>query len=107
MWKICVPHPFKNCELVFPTKQKYVREIIDTLSPDPNVRRLTVFGSAVSWTCNPWSDVDIYAELERPAPRPLFRLGTEVDFWDNFTADDRLKVEIARKGVTVYEGETA
>lgn len=103
MWKICIAEPFLNCEKVFPTKQKYVKQIVDSLCDDANVRRIVVFGSSVTYACNPWSDLDLYLELEEERHYSFFGMATDVDLWTNFSADAHLKNEILKKGVIVYE----
>ena len=107
VWKLCIDRPFLNCSRIFPTKQKYVRRLIDELSADEDVQRITVFGSAVTSGCNPWSDVDLFVQMKKEKPRPFLDVGTEVDYWTNYSVDERLYKEIMKKGVTVYEREDA
>lgn len=103
MWKICVSEPFENCERIFPTKQKYVKEIIDALQEDAAVQRVVIFGSAVTSACNPWSDIDMYIEQSENKKVSLPPVKTDLDVWTNYTADETLLREIVKKGVTVYE----
>ena len=106
-WKICIDRPFMNCEKIFPTKQKYVRALIDRLAPDEDVEQIIVFGSSVTAACNPWSDVDLYVEMKKEKRRPVLRVGIPVDYWTNFLVDEDLYKEIMKKGVKVYEREQA
>ena len=95
---------YSNAKLIFPTKQREVGKIIAICKEDPNIKRITVFGSSVTSACNPWSDIDVYFELERPvANLPVFGLESAVDKWDNYNVSDELLMEIQKRGVVVYE----
>lgn len=102
-WKVCVDTPFENCERVYPIQQRKVRELLDDVTADPSVRRVIVFGSSVTQRCHQGSDVDVYVELDENR-NPVHKLHEfAFDLWTNFTADDRLKAEIGKKGVVVYD----
>lgn len=102
-WRICIDRPFRNCEKIYPIQQRKVRALIDSCSRYPDVLRILIFGSSVTDACHIGSDVDIYVE----APGKEFRLSDRFDFaidlWTDRTADKRLKNEILKKGVCVYE----
>ncbi len=103
-WKICIDRPFMNCRHIFPIQQHKVREIIDNLSQNDDVREIRIFGSSVRWSCHPGSDVDVYVVMNTDVN--LYKAGVfgyDVDLWTNFTADTHLKEEIERTGVIVYE----
>lgn len=106
MWK-AVAEPFMNIRRIFPTKQKYVREMIDVCKKDPNIRKIIIFGSAVTQGCNPWSDIDIYFEMKKKAAKyPVVKNPKAVfDPWSNFSAEEPLLSEIMDKGVVVYVRE--
>ena len=101
-FKVCIQNPFTNCEQIYPIQQKKVRYLLDQLEGKENVQRVIIFGSSVTQHCHIGSDVDVYVELlekERLFPElPPF----ELDVWTNFNVDDRLKLEILKKGVVVY-----
>ena len=65
MWGVFAK-PFQNIEKIFPTKQKAVSQMVDLCRTIPNIRKVIVFGSAVTAGCNPWSDIDIYCETDTP-----------------------------------------
>ena len=104
-WKICIAEPFPNCEKIHPLQQKKVRRIIDAVSQDPRVKEILIFGSSVTSRCHIGSDVDVYMTVTEDI-NPLSRSGLSVDFsydlFTNYMVDERLLVEIRKKGVRVY-----
>ncbi len=104
MWKI-VSEPFKNAQYIFPTKQRDVFHMIGQCKKDPNVKKAVIFGSSVTASCNPWSDVDVYFELNEDTGKlPVCAPAKSAfDKWSNFSVSKELLEEINEKGVTVYE----
>ena len=104
MW-LAVTKPFKNINLIFPTKQKDVRKMIEVCKKDKNIQKIIIFGSSTTSLCTPWSDIDIYFEFKKePKSYPSIGSNNAVfDKWDNFTVDDRLLDEIRNTGVVVFE----
>lgn len=104
MWRL-VSDNFLNARRIFPTKQKHVADMVKTCMKDKNVKRAVVFGSSVTAACNPWSDIDIYFELDEEKPNlPTYPSNKVVwDKWTNFSVSPELLKEIEQKGVTVYE----
>ena len=102
-WNICIEEPFMNCNKVYPLQQKKVKELIDDLSCDKNVKRIIVFGSSITNRCNVVSDVDIYFESDDINSKLNKLHDFEYDLWSNFNVDERLKKEIMSKGEIVYE----
>ena len=104
MWKV-VDETFTNAERIFPTKQRYVKKMIDACRNDANIKKILAFGSAVTAGCNPWSDIDIYFEMAHDVTNlPVCDAGQAVfDKWTNFSVSEELLAEIKAKGVTVYE----
>lgn len=102
-WKVFTK-PYLNAHRIFPTKQKYVAEMLDSCYADRNILKAIVFGSSVTAACNPWSDIDIFFEQEIQSDKLPSILDKAVVFdkWTNFTCDDYLKNEIMKKGVVVY-----
>ena len=112
MWRVCkyVKVPYPNVEKIFPLKQHYVELCVALLKCDYNwIKRMTVFGSSVTCACNPWSDIDIFFDIEGERPACGFRppLVTEqvYDIWysDDVPCDEPLLRDIRGKGVVVFE----
>ena len=49
------------------------------------------------------SDIDLYVELKKDKKVINRYFDFVFDLWTNFTADERLKKEIKKKGVVIYE----
>lgn len=101
-WKICIEY-FKNCEYIYPTQQRKVKMFLDYLSSNPNVISITIFGSSVTSRCTNESDLDVYVELKENVKLIKKYFDFSYDLWTNFTVDKRMKEEIKKKGVIVYE----
>ena len=69
------------------------------------MQRIILFGSSVTTHCNVWSDVDLYVDLSEDVRLSKRGLDFDCDLWTTYTADENLKGEIFRTGVTVYEKE--
>lgn len=102
-YKVVVKEPFKNCELVYPIQQRKVKELVDYLKNNKNIKSIIIFGSSVTNKCNIDSDVDIYVVMEKDEKIIHRYFNFVFDLWTNFTVDDNLKKEIYKKGVIVYE----
>ena len=104
MWK-AVADKFRNINLIFPTKQKAVSDIVKMCRADKNIHRVIVFGSAVTPRCNLWSDIDIYFEFRRnPWKYPILgNAAQSLDKFCNFSVSKDFQKEIISKGVVVYE----
>lgn len=103
IWKICTDKPFKNVQLIFPTQQKDIAELVELARKDKNIIRVIIFGSSVSKRCKPYSDIDIYYELEEDKPITFCDITHPLDRWSNFMVDKGLKDEILNTGVVVYD----
>lgn len=101
-WDVFVD-PFKNVEHIFPTQQRDVSTIVAKATLDSNIKEVIIFGSSVTDACNPWSDIDVYFNLEEDKLLPYFGISTGLDAWTNFLVDDYLMKEIKEKGVVVFE----
>lgn len=96
---------YDNIERIHPLKQKEVGEIIDCLSQDDNVKYIVIFGSSVDFSCNSFSDIDVYVQLVN-ADKPLKckpNIRSEVDYIYNLDENNQLFIEIEKTGVLVYE----
>lgn len=104
MWK-AVADKFWNINLIFPTKQKDVSDLVKMCRQDKNIKRAIVFGSAVTPRCNVWSDIDVYFEFHKePWKYPILGKATQaIDKFCNFSVSDEFRNEILSKGVVVYE----
>ena len=103
MWKI-VSELFMNASKIFPTQQRDVKRIIDVCKGTKEVDKLYVFGSSVTSACNPWSDLDLYFELNAPMQNlPHAQCEAPLDKWSNYSVDEDLKQEILSTGVLVYD----
>lgn len=106
LYNIFNDKPYMNNRRIFPTQQRDVQNLVESVKNDPNVKRLIIFGSSVTPLCNPWSDIDAYYEMEEDKPRPDYVCENAVDVWTSFTVDEDLLKEIKRKGVVVYERDS-
>ena len=102
-FKVCIKDEFLNCDKIFPIQQRKVAEILDNIKNNKNVVKVIVFGSSVTYQCHQGSDVDIYFELQENVNPLIKSYNFDYDYWDNFSVDERLYLEIMKKGVIVYE----
>lgn len=101
-WRVCIDRPFEECQRIYPTQQRKVRELIDDVARDSAVQSITVFGSSVTDRCHRGSDVDVYVEMADDHSPVFGQHDFSFDLWTNYTADHRLKSEISKTGVRVY-----
>lgn len=94
---------FLNNNKIHPLQQNNVEQIIEELKKYVEVKKIIVFGSSTKETCNYESDVDIYAELDKDINVKTYSVDVPVDFWTNFNVDPRMKEEIMKEGVVVYD----
>lgn len=102
-WKKCIKDDFPYCENIYPTQQRKVKELVDHLKINDNVRSITLFGSSVTPACHADSDVDLYLELQKDIKVIDRYFDFSYDIWTNFSVDNRLKNEISKKGIKLYE----
>lgn len=96
---------YTNVDRIHPLKQKEVGEIISCLSKDDNVLYIVIFGSSADFSCNSYSDIDVYVQL-RDKDKVLKmkpNVKSEVDYIYNLDENNRLFIEIERTGVLVYK----
>lgn len=97
---------FQNIEYVHPLKQEDIYKIITAWQPDKNVKKIVIFGSAVRFNCNSYSDIDLYAELEDPnrIPKiPYSKVMSEVDLLYDVPKESNIWKSISRDGIVVFE----
>ena len=101
-WKNCTGVSSLNITKIFPTKQRGVLALVEDAKRKPQVEKIIIFGSSVTYKCNPWSDIDVlvyasdYAQLH----------GSKEQVYDiiySFNADETLLKEVEKTGVLVYE----
>lgn len=102
-YKVVINNPFENCEYIYPIQQRKVKELVDYLKNNKNIKSIIIFGSSVTNKCHIGSDVDIYVTLKKDEKIIDRYFNFVFDLWTNFTADEHLKKEIYKKGVIVYE----
>ena len=102
-YKVTIKEPFLNCERIYPVQQKKVKEMLDYFAGNDNIESVTVFGSSVTDRCHVGSDLDIYVCIKEEKKLIDKYFPFAFDLWTNFSADDRLKKEIEKTGVVVYE----
>lgn len=101
-----------NLEYVFPLMMPEVSNIVKSLSKLEFVEKIVVFGSAVTTAANPWSDLDIYVEVDKDCDVNLSKhlpLDSRfaIDLWTNRMLEDcdatNFKNEVDKKGVVIWE----
>lgn len=104
MWKIVTNDHFLNQDKIFPSAQPTVAQIIKNAEKYPEIKRIIVFGSSVTSSFSPMSDVDIYVE-QNPDSRYLLAKGClrGVDYWRDCDCDEVLRKEALKNGVEVFK----
>ena len=107
----------KRCEgseklkYIFPSKQKAVQKAIELAMNDSRIKRIIIFGSAITMKCGSGSDLDIALDIPdmdfdgfTKIARPFFtEIPSEVDVIHyNDIRSELLKNEV-NKGVCVYD----
>ncbi len=102
----------EKLKYIFPSKQKDVQKAIEIAGKTEKIRRLVIFGSAVTMNCGIGSDIDIaidapgITEDEFISMAKPFRqaLESEVDIIHfNAVRSELLKNDIMTKGAIVYD----
>lgn len=103
-----------DTSMVNDIKRKKVEKVIQIASNTGVVRRLIIFGSAVTNECREESDVDICLDIscetsDKRLRRPMYDFNEACDFNCDILfyhkLGEKLKREIDTKGVEVYETE--
>ena len=108
-FEIVIEDSFYNANRIHPLKQHDTLTFIQQASLDSNIKGIIVFGSAVRFDCNSYSDLDILIirdddklTIENGA---LDQVNSELDIIFSSKLGPRLAEEIANTGVIVYEKE--
>lgn len=99
---------FLNAEYVHPLKQELVQELQRDFREDGNIKAAIVFGSGVEFRCNSYSDLDLCIERYDVGKAFHYQAGGHDEAVDVLYADqigERLRREIAEKGIVVYDRE--
>ncbi len=99
---------FLNAEYIHPLKQQLVQSYVTCFWQDPNVKTGIIFGSGVEFGCHSFSDLDIC--IERYDSERGFRNYPEeymeaTDIVYSDTVGSRLREEIEKKGIVVFDRE--
>ena len=101
----------ETLKYVFPSKQKAAQQAIALARQDDRIRRLVIFGSAVTMQCGTVSDLDIAVDAPSVSEEEFLKIArsfyrgidSEVDMIHyNTIRSPLLKREIDEKGVSVY-----
>ena len=101
----------ETLKFVFPSKQKAAQQAIALARQDDRIRRLVVFGSAVTMRCGTGSDLDIAVDAPSVSEDEFLKIArgfyrgvdSEVDMIHyNTIRNSQLKREIDEKGVNIY-----
>ena len=102
----------KNLSAIDARKQDTVISLCDLAEKTPIVKRIIVFGSAATQTCNDNSDIDICYDISCSTQDQRTRdLSLKTSMLCDYNCDvvyynligSNLKKEIDTKGITVYE----
>ena len=96
---------------VFPTQQKAAQQAIELAQANPLIRKLIVFGSAVTLNCGTGSDLDLALVIPEASEEDFLRIAH--DFYRRIASpidlihydhihNELLKSEIDKKGVVLY-----
>lgn len=102
----------ESLQYVFPSKQQSVQQAIDLARADERIKRLIVFGSAVTMRCGIGSDLDLALDVPGADTEEFLKIAhpffvgidSEVDIIHyNEIHSELLKKEIDEKGVVVFD----
>lgn len=99
---------FQNIQYIHPLKQQLVHSYVTCFEQEPNIKAAIIFGSSVEFGCHSFSDLDICIERYdtergfRNYPQEYME-ETDIVYLDAVGA--RLKEEIEKKGIVVFDRE--
>ncbi|MCI9619495.1 MAG: hypothetical protein HFG85_06005 [Dorea sp.] len=99
---------FENAQYIHPLKQKLVQSYVGCFDQDYNVKAAIIFGSSVEFGCHSFSDLDICIErydYERGFRNYPEEYVEETDLVYYDAIGPRLKSEIEKKGIVVFDRE--
>lgn len=101
----------EELKYIFPSKQRAAQKAIELAHADKRIKRVIVFGSAVTVNCGIGSDIDIaidapdisedeFCLMARPFRREITS-GVDIVHYNDIK-NELLKSEIMNKGVVIY-----
>lgn len=99
---------YKNANRIHPLKQRDVNSLIKSVKVDEHIKELIIFGSAVRFDCNSYSDLDVLLVRDDDKMKldgSLDAVRSELDLIFSSRLGERLKKEIEQTGVCVYRRE--
>lgn len=102
---------FQNIQYIHPLKQQLVQRYVACFSQEPNIKAAIIFGSGVEFGCHSFSDLDICIERYeaehgfRNYPEEYMEYMEETDIVYADAIGDRLRDEIEKKGIVVFDRE--
>ena len=106
-WPVLVPKVYcPVLDRIHPIKQIEVNVIYNRMFDYPTVRRVTIFGSAITRFCDNCSDLDIYLETDGDYFSAYETISDICEGNCDIVVDDvaaGLLLDNIRKGVVIYE----
>ena len=102
-FKVVTKRNYKNVDKIHPIQQDFVGKIVETLSSEPIVKKIVVFGSSVTSRCTYDSDIDLYVDLSEDKNVKKYDVDVPVDYWTNFSIEPAMLDEVKKNGVVVYD----
>ena len=95
---------FSNVRRIHPLMQRYVEELVDACRKLEGVRKVFVFGSAITGWCSDTSDIDVLIETDFEFdPTGLKHPGKfDIRFSTSLSKDSDLPSFVREAGVCVY-----
>ena len=108
---IVVSTDCKNISKVYPLKQKAVAGLYAMAPKHSEIRRIYIFGSAVTPRCGIDSDIDICLDADTDDGMKIYNIQKEIGEICDWNCDiimysnigSRLKSTIDKEGVVIYE----
>lgn len=97
---------FMNANHIHPLKQRDVQQLIFCIKNDQHILGIIIFGSAVRFDCNSFSDLDIFVVRDDTAltiDGILDNVKSELDIIFSSKTGERLRKVIEQTGVIVYK----
>lgn len=111
VFPVIVQTDCENIYRVYPLKQRMVAKIYEIAKRYPDVRRVYLFGSAVTSKCHIGSDLDVCVDMETEDGMEEYRLNGEIGEACDWNCDilmyrnigSKLRNQIEEEGVIIYE----
>lgn len=108
---VVVTSDCRNIHRVYPLKQKEVAAIYDAVKDCKEVRKVIIFGSAVTGYCHVGSDLDICIDADASDGMKIYELQKIIGTICDWNCDiimysnmgNRLKETVGKEGVVIYE----